>query len=686
MIFITILVLIMSKALMYLNVRFPVVYLCKISTLILLMCALISFNSLNLEVLNSTYLIYGKFFHITNITNFIDIFIYIMGALILVCWPKVNFGVLEAVVSKFNLKENYSMRFSTLANTSESIYYTESIDTTKTSTNGDKYSRLEAEEYYDIIESGKGNINNYTLLVFFSILGATLLVSSYDLISMYLSIELQSFSVYVLATLYKNSNIGEKSTSAGLKYFLLGGLSSCIILLGSSLMYSYTGATSFDSFFTMIDISNINILKLHMSDVNLWNNIANNSNELFIALNESIFYHKWQIFYLGVVFLFVGYLFKISAAPFHNWSPDVYDNTPTIVTVWLTIMPKLSILFFLLEFYLESSFTDVSTIDYEWSFNDYTSIVNGTLNLNEYINLSNSNPLISYINSLNNIALNLLLISSVISLIIGSLLGLVQTRVKRLLAYSTISHVGFILLTLSLKSITSISAFIFYIIQYSVTNLNIFLILIALSYLMNRTLIYVNKIKIKDIALISDLKGQFFSNPLFSIGITVCLYSFAGIPPFVGFFSKLFVLSSAIQESYYFVSIICIVMSVISTFYYLSFIKLLHLPADNNNGSAAESLQIEDFKFNNINNNISKSVELSKNYLNSELNVNFLNLKTNNNSEQKYFCFAVQQNSLIINNYHIYLISMITYWIVLFILSPSFVLNSTQLLAIFAIN
>src|SRR6195952_2165987 len=159
------------------------------------------------------------------------------------------------------------MQFSTVSNTSESIYYSESKESSEKSITSENNSTNDL--YFDIIESGKANVNNYTILVFFSVLGGTLLVSSYDLISMYLSIELQSFSVYVLATLYKNSVQGERSTSAGLKYFLLGGLSSCIILLGSSLMYSYTGMTNFDSFYTMIDISNLNILKLYISDISM---------------------------------------------------------------------------------------------------------------------------------------------------------------------------------------------------------------------------------------------------------------------------------------------------------------------------------------------------------------------------------------------------------------------------------
>jgi NADH-ubiquinone oxidoreductase chain 2 len=144
-------------------------------------------------------------------------------------------------------------------------------------------------------------------------LGALLLVSCSDLISMYLSIELQSFSLYVLSTLYKDS---ELSTQAGLKYFLLGGLSSCLILFGIGLIYAYTGLTNFESIYSFISIYSLEI---------------NNNYVQFIypflskEFSQSIF--------LGLIFIFVGFLFKISAAPFHNWSPDVYDDTPTIVTI-----------------------------------------------------------------------------------------------------------------------------------------------------------------------------------------------------------------------------------------------------------------------------------------------------------------------------------------------------------------
>ena len=149
--------------------------------------------------------------------------------------------------------------------------------------------------------SNKNYASEYSIVVLFSTLGACLLISSTDLISMYLSIELQSFGVYILSTLYRDS---ESSTSAGLKYFLLGGLSSCLILLGSGLIYSYTGLTNLESIYSLMSVTPLS-------------NITQGLN-------------------LGFILIIVGFLFKIAAAPLHNWAPDVYDDTPTIVTIWLT--------------------------------------------------------------------------------------------------------------------------------------------------------------------------------------------------------------------------------------------------------------------------------------------------------------------------------------------------------------
>jgi len=254
-------------------------------------------------------------------------------------------------------------------------------------------------------------------------------------------------------------------------------------------------------------------------------------------------------------FFGIGFLFKVAAAPLHNWAPDVYDGVPTIVTSWLTTMPKISIFVFLLELQsgLEGSFESLSLL-----VNDDTSI---------------------------NIWKNLLLIASVISLIIGTVVGLSQYRIKRLLAYSTISHVGFILLGLSVNSVESIQAYIFYIITYTLSNLNAFLILLAIGYTLYT---YINKYEesshmnsdynnedkvYSPISLISELKGYYYINPFLAISLSITLFSFVGVPPLFGFFAKQMILSAALDSGYYFITLVAIITSVIGAVYYLSLIK-----------------------------------------------------------------------------------------------------------------
>ena len=190
-----------------------------------------------------------------------------------------------------------------------------------------------------------------------------------------------------------------------LTYFLLGGLSSCFILLGTSLLYSNSGTTNLDGLYVITSISDI----------------ANNDNILY--------WYKPYYINISLLILSVGFLFKVSAAPFHFWSPDVYDAIPTIVTTFVAIIAKISIFIFLLEL-VHYTNNSLFTSEFNWTSS--------------------------------------LLISSLLSLIIGTIVGLTQFRIKRLFAYSTISHVGFILLALSINSIESIQAFIFYLIQYSI--------------------------------------------------------------------------------------------------------------------------------------------------------------------------------------------------------------------------
>ncbi len=353
------------------------------------------------------------------------------------------------------------------------------------------------------------NITEYPLILLFIIAGAVLLISTGDLISVFLSIELQSYGLYLLSTIHRNS---ELSTTGGLIYFLLGGLSSCFILLGISLLYANSGTTNMDSLYIITSISDI----------------SDNSN----------FWYKPYYINFSLLIFSIGFLFKISAAPFHFWSPDVYDIIPTIVTTFVAILAKISIFIFLLElvYYTSNYF-----FDFNWIF--------------------------------------ALLVSSFLSLIIGTIVGLTQFRVKRLFAYSTISHVGFILLALSVSSIESTQAFIFYLMQYSISNLNAFFILIAIgftlySYITNnkehKRLLDKNN---SPIQLISQLRGYFYINPILSLSLAITIFSFVGIPPLIGFFAKQMVLSTALDNGYIFLSLIAILTSVVGGVYYLNIIK-----------------------------------------------------------------------------------------------------------------
>jgi len=591
MIFLSILILIVAKALPSINNNLSSNYFTRISAIVFLYSGIFSINSLYIQCIGSGIGIYSGLFHITQISQIIEFFILNIGCLILIGWPLIQ--------------------------------------------------KQDSKQF--IIHS-----TDYSLIVLFSSLGSSLLISSSDLVSMYLSIELQSFGLYILATLYRES---EPSTSAGLKYFLLGGLSSCLILLGAGLIYAYTGLTTFESIYSLISVSEINYI--------------------IQGLN------------LGLILIIIGFLFKIAAAPFHNWSPDVYDDTPTIVTIWLTIMPKISILILLLELYTQLGFIGGLTT-FTINSNGYAEILNSISFIRSNhsgLQIIDNISLVSPLNILsgeNSISLlkNIFLISSLLSLIIGTVVGLAQTRIKRLLAYSTISHIGFILLALAINTEQSIDSLIFYILQYTLTNLNIFLIIIALSYIINQSIINKDKIKnkikklnqkskmIKDIIYISEFKGQFFSNPLLSLSLSICLFSMAGIPPLIGFFSKQFVLYSAVQSGYNFIALVAIIVSVISASYYLKIIRVLH----------TESLEYhEGFKESN------NSLLLEN--TNKESNNSLLLENTNKESLNKY-----DNSEILLTNFHSFLISSLTLSILLFILKPSLILNSTQLLSLSLFN
>lgn len=472
MIILSIITLLLSNAV---NLRRDISILYnRIAMIILVYCILNDLASL--AVVTKGLGLHGGLLLMTNVSQIFHIFVFVISILIL-------------SLTSFYPRKVWVAESSTLGNllfTTFSYYNTKIIN--------------KMGEQFKIIE--------YPLILLFIITGAIFLMSTNDLVSIFLAIELQSYGLYILSSIYRNS---ELSTTGGLMYFLLGGLSSCFILLGTGLLYANSGSTSLDSLYIITSISDIN------------------GSDLWYSPNYINF---------ALILFTTGFLFKVSAAPFHFWSPDVYDAIPTLVTTFVALIAKISIFILLLQlvYYTNNNFSEMN-----WTI--------------------------------------ILLISSLFSLIVGTVVGLTQYRIKRLLAYSTISHVGFMLLALGISSIESTQALIFYLTQYIISNLNAFVIIIAMGYSLY---CYTSENKEHEelldktnspIQLVSQLKGFFYINPVLALSLAITIFSFAGIPPLVGFFGKQMVLSAALDKGLIFLSIVAILTSVIGGVYYLTIIK-----------------------------------------------------------------------------------------------------------------
>ena len=463
----------------------------RIAIIGLLFITYSSYSNTSLNGINSGLSLYGGLFNVTNVSSLFAAFISLITSVILILtgfFPRKISGVFSNMLNHFKSKPlSYNL--------------------------------------YAISNKGGENfrILEYALIIIFVVSGAVFLMSSADIVSIFLSIELQSYGLYILSTIYRDS---ELATGSGLTYFLLGGLSSCFILLGSALIYVNTGTTNLDNLYLQVGLSETNSLDMFSSF------------NVLVALKSHFLQYSFII-------MAVGFLFKVSAAPFHFWSPDVYDGIPTVVTTFVAIIAKISIFALLLElvYYTQSS-------TFSWN--------------------------------------NILIISSLLSLVVGSVLGLVQFRIKRLLAYSTISHVGFLLLALSIGTIESIQSYIFYILQYSLSNLNSFLILLSIGYTLY---LYSYKDKTRKdsfidennspIQLVSQLKGYFYVNSFVAISLAITLFSFIGIPPLMGFFAKQMILSAALDNGFVFMSLLAILTSVIGAGYYLNMIKEIFFYKEN---------------------------------------------------------------------------------------------------------
>lgn len=328
------------------------------------------------------------------------------------------------------------------------------------------------------------NVYELFIILLLILLGFITLLYSNDFLSLYMGIELQSLGLYILATLKQNSIY---ATEAGLKYFVLGALASCLLILGISIIYSFTGLLIF--------------------------------NELHIFLyNIEEFYY---IIFIGFLLVLISFLFKIGSAPFHIWLPDVYEGVATIITAFFAIVPKIVI------------------------FNLIFKVI---FIIRNYVELEVN---------------NILIISSTLSILIGSLGAVYQITLKRLLSYSAIAHTGFLLLSNSIFNIEGFISFIFYIIIYISITLNIFAIILQIQQKSSGT----------SIKYINNLINIYKNNIILGSSFVLVLFALAGIPPLSGFFSKLYLFIALLLNGNIFIALIVILLSVLGSAYYLKIIR-----------------------------------------------------------------------------------------------------------------
>jgi len=315
----------------------------------------------------------------------------------------------------------------------------------------------------------------YILFILFAILGSFVLISSDNFLTAFIGLELQSLSLYLMAA-FNTKNLN--SNEAGIKYFSLGALSSGFLLFGISMIYFDTASFSFQNLNNYSTISEV-----------------------------------------GLALVLIALFFKVSAAPFHIWTPDVYEGSPTISTLFFATLPKFASLIFLFRIYHELNIPKIDSLHYIFQ------------------------------------------IVCAISLLVGVYGAITQKIIKRLLAFSSINHIGFMLLAIMSYQYMSEGTIFFYLIIYLITTFGVFSVILNL------------RTSEGEITLLTGLNGLKASSRSKAISMLVFLFSLAGIPPFAGFFAKFFILSASINEGFYILSIIAVISSVIAAFYYLSVIK-----------------------------------------------------------------------------------------------------------------
>ncbi len=327
----------------------------------------------------------------------------------------------------------------------------------------------------------------YPILMLFATLGMMMMISANDLISLYLGLELQSLSLYVIAAFHRDSL---RSTEAGLKYFVLGAVASGMILYGSSLVYGFAGSTNFYSL------------------ADLFAGAEGEAPSLGVIV--------------GIVFVISGLAFKVSAVPFHMWTPDVYEGAPTSVTAFFSIAPKIAGI----ALFVRVMVGPFGPLLAQWQ--------------------------------------DIIILISIASMLLGAFAAINQTNIKRLMAYSSIGHVGYALIGLAVGDEVGVRGVLIYMAIYLVMNAGTFACILCMCR------------QGEMLESIDSLAGLARTNPMMALALAVFMFSMAGVPPLAGFFGKLFVFFAAIDAGLYTLAIIGVLSSVVAAFYYIRIVKLMY--------------------------------------------------------------------------------------------------------------
>jgi NADH-quinone oxidoreductase subunit N len=325
----------------------------------------------------------------------------------------------------------------------------------------------------------------FPVLVLLATVGMMMMISAYDLISLYVGLELQSLALYVIASFERDS---VRSTEAGLKYFVLGALASGMLLFGASMVYGFAGSTRFET-----------LQQVFQSDV------AHPVGLLF-----------------GIVFIIVGLAFKVSAVPFHMWTPDVYEGAPTPVTAFFAVAPKIAAL----ALFVRVMIDPFGRLVAEWS-----QVVWGI---------------------------------SVASMILGSLAAINQRNIKRLMAYSSIGHVGYALIGLAVGTQSGVRGILFYMAIYLFMNIGTFAVILCMRR------------QGKMVEEIADLAGLARTRPALALALGIFMFSLAGVPPLAGFLGKFYIFMAAIDAHFNVLAVIGVVTSVVGAYYYVRVVKIMY--------------------------------------------------------------------------------------------------------------